>query len=95
MYHVVRCHYCCGYHSRLEYYPFDDHDHGLDHVIDVLLNLDDRARNDDHYDVRLNVNEFYLNIIKLIDYHSNKKMLIHTTFMFTTSTSATIYNIKN
>ncbi len=60
MYHVVHCHCCCVYHSHLAHYPFDDHDH--DHVIDVLLNLDDRVMNDDHYDVQLNVNEFDLNI---------------------------------
>ncbi len=59
MYHVVHCHYCCVYHSHLEYYRFDDHDHVM---IDVLMNLDDRVMNDDHYGVQLNVNDFDLDI---------------------------------
>lgn len=95
MIHVVHCHYCCAYHSHLDNYRFDDH-HDHDHVIDVLMNLDDRVMNDDHYDVHLNVNEFDLQyqskklLINFI-YHNNK---IHTTFMFSTSTSTTIYNKK-
>lgn len=58
MYRVVHCHYCYVLHSHLDYCLFDGHDH--DHVIDVVRNLDDRAKYDAHHDVHWNVNVFDL-----------------------------------